>query len=115
MVVLVIHLLQHWRWLAILLKRLFSKFSGKERLKFLLDIAFFVDFVVISFSGIMISKTIMPFLGHYMPRSFFWHWLHIESSVWGIYLLGFHLALNWRWVVNTSKRYLIKPFTQLRS
>ena len=117
-IVLIIHLLQHWKWIAVILKRLFKKRTGKEELKFIVDIAFFIDFVVANFSGIMISKAILPFFGYFVPRSFFWHWLHIETSLWGIYLLGFHLALNWRWIVKTSKRYFIKPLTrkaQLRS
>ncbi|MBT3323446.1 MAG: DUF4405 domain-containing protein [Anaerolineae bacterium] len=112
-VIIVIHLLLHWKWMVAIIKRFFVKLPGRERFKSLIDILFFIDFILVSLSGILVSKVIILSLGITLPHSVFWRWLHIQSADWGIYLLGLHLALNWRWIVSTTKRYFLKPFQKL--
>jgi hypothetical protein len=103
-VIVVIHLLFHWEWIECTVKKFLTALSGLHRFKSILDIALFLDFVALGITGLMISKVVMRLLGIQTARNSFWRGLHVASADWLIFLIGLHLAINWRWVVNILKR-----------
>ncbi len=106
---IIIHLLLHWQWLVATTKRIFSKIAAQARLNYVLNMLFFIDMTLIIFTGIMISESALPSLGIRFQPNFFWRWLHSFSADLAVYILGLHVALHWKWVVNAFKRYVLRP------
>ena len=112
---LVYHLLLHWSWIVGVGKRLVSKLPAMERLKYAVDILLFVNMVVVVATGIWISEVAMGQIGVSFGANMIWRQLHTLSADLVLWLVALHLALNWRWVTNTAKRYLWQPVTGLFS
>ncbi|MCA0350468.1 MAG: DUF4405 domain-containing protein [Chloroflexi bacterium] len=126
-VMVVTHLLLHWQWIVAITKKIFRKVAWQQRINYILNIrkvawqqrinyilniGLFIDMTIIMFTGIMISKTVVPLLGLELPNNMTWRSLHGLASDAGVFLIGLHLALHWDWIVRTSKRYLIQPITK---
>lgn len=111
-VLLVYHLLLHWKWIVAVGKRVVGRLPALERLKALLDILLFVNMVVLIASGLWISEVALRQLGITAEAGFFWRRLHTLSADLTLWLVGLHLALNWRWITNAARRYLWQPLTR---
>ena len=109
----VVHLLLHWAWLVTVVRRFFGRLAGAARLNAVLNLAFFVDFTVMMFTGLMISRAALPLFGITLGRDALWTTLHRLSADLGVFILGLHVALHWKWIVNTSRRYLLDPLLRL--
>jgi hypothetical protein len=105
----VVHLLLHWDWIVALTKRFFKKVAAQSRLNYVLNWLFFVDMTILIFTGIMISEVALPLLGIRLEPGFMWRRLHSLTADWALIILGLHVALHWRWIVNTTKRYIVAP------
>jgi Domain of unknown function (DUF4405) len=110
---IVTHLLLHWQWIVETTKRIFSKISASQRINYALNILLFIDITIVSFTGIMISKSALPALGISLTQSFLWRSLHTLSADASLFLIGLHVALHWKWIVSTISRYVIQPIAQL--
>lgn len=106
---LMAHLLLHWNWIMAVTKRFFQKIPRPARINYILNIALFIAFTMIIFSGLMISKVVVGTFGLAGSDDPFWKILHTMSSNVVLLLVGMHIALHWRWVVNAFKRYLLSP------
>ncbi|MCB0114628.1 MAG: DUF4405 domain-containing protein [Caldilineaceae bacterium] len=106
---LIVHLLLHWRWISAITQRFFRRVPLNDRINYLLNILLFVDFVVLVVTGLWISEVAMATLGLPVQRGFAWRILHTLSADISIWLIGLHLAFNWKWVANAAKRYLWQP------
>lgn len=105
---IITHLLLHWSWLVGITRRFFGRITGEARLNYLLNLLFFIDMTIIMFTGILISESALPALGLSVAHSFAWRRLHDLSANLALPILGLHLALHWRWLVNTTKSYFRK-------
>ena len=94
--IMVIHIIFHWRWLTCLLKNFFGKLSALNRVKFVLNILIFFSFSSIIFSGIMMSRHVMPVFGIDAYGVSYWKWLHFSAVDITIWLTALHIALNWQ-------------------
>ena len=112
-IALIYHLLLHYNWIVAITKRIFSRLPGVERLRYVLDIALFIDMVILVATGIWISESALPLLGITVVPSFLWRQLHHLTADLVIWMIGLHLALSWKWIVNTFKRYLFQPIGRL--
>ena len=110
---IVVHLLLHWEWIVTVMRRIVGKLPAIQRIKYILDILIFIDFVVIGATGLWISKVAMGQIGVEFAHNSFWRWLHTSSADWGVWLIGLHLALNWKWVLNALKCYVWQPVAGL--
>lgn len=110
---LVYHLLLHWNWIVAITRRIFSKLPAVERLRYILDIALFVDMVIVIATGIWISEEALPLLGINVAPNFLWRQLHHLTADWVVWLIGLHLALSWKWIMNAFKRYMVQPVGRL--
>lgn len=110
---IVTHLLLHWQWIVETTKRIFSKIAAIQRINYILNMLLFVDIVVVSFTGIMISRSALPALGISLSPGFLWRMLHTLSADASLALIGLHAALHWNWIVNAISRYVVKPIAHL--
>ncbi len=108
-VVMTAHLVQHAGWAGTTLKRIFGRTSLRNRLNYLMMAALFLGFTTIIVSGLLISESALPALGVRPPALEFWAWLHLASVVWVLALVALHLAINWKWLANATRRYVLGP------
>lgn len=111
-IALVYHIMLHWQWITTTTKRLFGKLPIMQRIRYLINLALFIDMVVIVITGIWISEAALPQLGIPITPSRYFFGLHHTSAELSILLLGLHLALDWKWIVTNSKRYLVGLFSK---
>ncbi len=103
-IVLPVHMLVSWSWLAATTGRLFGTLPWKTRLTYLLNMAFFAALVVVTVTGLVISEAIAP---NWLPMTGsrgFWRVLHTTSSNACLVLMGLHIAVYWRTLVNVVQR-----------
>lgn len=112
---LIVHLVQHTNWIATTTRRIFAATSWRNRLNYLMMVALFVAFVAVIASGLIISEVALPWLGIATNPAAFWVWLHLASVSAVIWLTALHVALNWKWIATTIRRYVVKPLVLVRS
>ena len=105
----VVHLLLHWEWIAGVTRRFLGRTSGTARLNYVVDALFFIDLVVISLSGVMVSQALLPLVGLAAPGGTFWLVTHSLSADLVVLLVAVHAALHWKWIVNAVRRYVLRP------
>lgn len=103
---IVTHLLLHWSWIVGITRRFFGKVTQEARWNYLVNLLFFIDMTIIIFSGLMISEAALPAVGITLAHSFAWRGLHDLSANLALPILGLHVALHWRWIVNMTKHVL---------
>jgi thiosulfate reductase cytochrome b subunit len=108
-VALVAHLVQHGDWIATIWHRLGDATSLQNRANYLMMVGLFIGFASITVSGLLISEVAFPWIGYTPGGGQFWLWLHLSSVGWVVALVALHIALNWRWIVNTSERLVFAP------
>ena len=101
------HMLFSWSWIASLSRRLFAVQSARARINYLLNLILFAAVVAVIFSGILISQKAIPALTGMkaapdMDRR--WDYLHDLFSQFAVMLSGFHLAMNWDWVLAVAEK-----------
>ena len=111
-IALIYHLLLHWDWIISISRRLLRRLPSGQRLRYVIDLALFLDIVVLTMTGIWISEVAMRQLGIPVSPSFFWRRVHELTADFAIWLVALHLALDWKWIVSTTKRYIWQPLTR---
>ena len=101
---IVVHLLLNWSCILEITSRLFAKGAKNSRVNYVLNWGLFASGIMIMLSGLMISKTIVPFFGLSLPENMSWRQLHELSTNITMILMGLHVALHWNWIVNMFKR-----------
>ena len=112
---IVTHLLLHWQWIVEVTKRLFGKAQWPARINYILNALLFVDITAIIFTGLMISKVALPFLGIELAQGGGWRQLHDLTANLFLPLIGLHVALHWQWIANMVKRFVLNPLTGRRA
>ncbi|MFN8382294.1 MAG: DUF4405 domain-containing protein [Anaerolineales bacterium] len=103
---IVVHLLLNWNWIVEISSRLFSKSAKNSRFGYILNWGLFASGIMIMLSGLMVSKTVVPFFGLSLPQNMSWRSLHELSTNITMVLMGLHVALHWNWITNMFKRLL---------
>lgn len=103
---LLTHLLLSFDWFAAVTKRFFQKQTFQVRLNWMLSAALFIAMTLAFYSGLVISKTVMPALGIELAGGMAWKSLHSLSSNFTLFITALHLAVNWKWVV----KHIVSPF-----
>ncbi len=96
------HLLLAWSWITSQSRRFFTLQSVRARINYLLNLSLFAAVTAVIFSGILISQKAIPMLtGSKAAPDMDWRWdtLHNQFSDVVLMLAGFHLAINWEWVL----------------
>jgi len=106
---IITHLLLHWKWIFSVVRRFFSKLPGQVRINSLLNSLLFIAVTLMIFSGIMISKVVLSTFGLSGSHDMIWRWLHSSATDAALIIVGLHVALHWKWIVSTIKRYVVQP------
>lgn len=108
-----VHVVLHWDWIVNVLRRFFARLAGQARLNLILNVALFVDFVVVMLSGILISREALPLFGLVLQADRTWEGLHRLSADLSVFIVGLHVALHWKWLATTLQRYVLNPLVAL--
>jgi hypothetical protein len=110
---LLTHLILHWKWVVNTVSKFFKKMTLNNRINFLVDFLIFVSFVLLTFSGWMISRFMLPTLGISVPMGGEWKQIHSLSSKATLYLVALHFALHWNWAVESFKHHVEQPIARM--
>ena len=103
-----LHLIVNWSWIIAQSKKLFKRNSTKYKFDYLFNWLLYLDMILVTVSGIVISESALPAIGIHFTITPFWTIVHNTSASLLIILLGIHLALHWKWIVNTIKKLKLK-------
>lgn len=103
---IVTHLLLHWQWIIEVARRFFGKVTWTARVNYVLNTLLFIVMTIIIATGLMISEAALPLFGIQLPRDHVWSQVHRLASDAAVVLIGLHVALHWRWIVNATRRLL---------
>jgi cytochrome b len=101
---IIVHLLLNWNWIVGITSRLFSKVAKGQRFNYFLNWGLFASGILIVLSGLMISKTVVPFFGITLTENMSWKELHSLSTNITMVLMGLHVAVHWSWITCMFKR-----------
>jgi hypothetical protein len=106
----IVHLAYNYKWIINVGKKFFDKSVG-FRIKFIyiIDFLLLLSFVLIGISGIMISHIIFK-LG-IMPL---WRQLHTIASAVSVILLGVHIGLHGKMIINVARNKTKLPYTAIK-
>jgi hypothetical protein len=110
---IVTHLLLHWKWIVNVVQRFFKRLPGQVRINSLLNSLLFIDVTLIIFSGLMISKVVLSTFGITGSHDDIWRMVHTFATNVAVIIVGVHVALHWKWLVNALKRYLEQPVRKI--
>ena len=100
------HLLLSWSWISSLSRRFFAVQTLRARINYLLNLSLFAAITAVVYSGIVISQQAIPALAGTNPPDMDWRWhsIHSRFSLAVVMLSGFHLAINWEWVLAAAQK-----------
>jgi hypothetical protein len=101
------HLLLAWSWIASQSRRFFTSQSIRARINYLLNLSLFAAVTAVIYSGVLISEEAIPALTRSKASpDMNWRWdsLHNQFSAVVLLLVGFHLAINWEWVLAAGQK-----------
>jgi hypothetical protein len=103
-----IHLTLNWKWIVSVFSRLFNKLPGETRFNQIWDSILFLMMIFVSFSGAVLSESVLPTLGIHLTIDPFWRSLHTSMANLLILMFGVHLTMHWKWIVSNFRRYVLK-------
>ncbi len=107
-IALIYHMMLHWKWITSVTRRLFKKLPTIQRVRYVVNLALFIAMVVVVITGFWISESLMATIGLPTTNSHFFHELHHVSAELVPLLVGVHLALDWKWIVNNTKKFVLR-------
>lgn len=100
---ILLHIIFNAKWVSKVTCAIFSKkINARTRIGYLLNLLLLLDLAVIIISGISISRVVFPNVN--LQSGFFNKSTHTAASYMGLGLIGIHLGLHWRWVMNGTKQ-----------
>ncbi|RUT33575.1 DUF4405 domain-containing protein [Paenibacillus zeisoli] len=102
-VAFITHILLNLNWVIKVTAKLFDrKLPGMTRFSYLLNLLLLISMTFIVVSGILISEIVFP--GFHIGNTPWFKISHISVSFLGLILIGVHVGLHWKWVVNVAKK-----------
>ena len=97
------HLLFSWNWIATQSRRLLVERSARARVNYVMNLVLFGLVTASLFSGILISQKAIPSLTgtRISPDDLDLRWAELHKMFSSLVLIfsGFHLAINWDWLL----------------
>ena len=97
-VFILIHMFINRKWIISISKKLFDK-----KIKLRIKISYIVSFLLLISVGLIIVSGFYIILAP-VNRKMFWKMIHYTFSYISIALIGIHLGLYWKWVMNMFKK-----------
>jgi hypothetical protein len=104
-VLVVYHLVTHWKWVTTVTQRFFKHTSQQARLFYLVDAGLGTGFMLILATGLVISTWLSLSLGIYAA----WKNVHILSSISTLLLLLVKIGVHWRMIVQAARKTIFSP------
>ncbi len=101
---LLLHLTLHWEWVLRTTSRILTPLPARDRVRWVVDLGLLVVMSLCVASGVLVSRSALPFLGIKPVSGAFWNGLHTTTADLTIFLVAVHVALSWRWVLSVGKR-----------
>jgi small-conductance mechanosensitive channel len=101
---LFLHLLVNWRWIAGALGR-YGIAARRARVNTWLNGALYLTMVFTIFSGLVVSRVVLPAVGLTASDRRAWLQLHTVVASVTLVIVGLHVALNWDWIVSVVRRW----------
>lgn len=108
---LLLHLVLQWQWITATWRRAMAEKRRRSQFNFLLNTLLFVVMTLAIFSGILASEVVTPDLALAAGRTAVWSDVHSAATNTLVALVGLHVALNWRWIVNAIRLHVVRPLT----
>lgn len=102
---LLVHILLDWGWIVNITKRMFGKLPGEVRFNHIFDLVIFIMMTLALMTGFVISEAALPAIGIHVVIDPFWSMMHDLTANLTMVLIGIHLAMHWKWIVNSCRRY----------
>jgi len=99
-VLVVYHLVTHWKWVKTVTERFFKRTSQQARLFYLVDAGLGSGFALILATGLVISTWFSLSLGNYAA----WKNVHNLSSIATLLLLVVKIGAHWRMIVQNARK-----------
>jgi hypothetical protein len=103
-VIAIVHIYRSWDWIVATLSRVLARQTAATRFSLILNILVFVTMTIAVASGVAISREALPTLGLTWLTNNAWRGLHGLSAEASVILVGIHIAMHWRWIVNLVRR-----------
>ncbi|MGI9530534.1 DUF4405 domain-containing protein [Lutimonas sp.] len=100
----VLHVLINWKWIASNSRKIFKKQSEKSRFDYAFNWLLYLLMILVTVSGIVISESVLPIFGIHVEPDSFWSKIHDVSATLFMAFLGVHLALHWKWIINSLRK-----------
>ena len=108
---LLVHLVLQWQWITATWRRAMTEKRRRAQFNFLLNAVLFIFMTLAIFSGVLASEVVTPNLRLAAGRTSIWSDLHSFTTNTLVGLVGLHLALNWRWIVNAIRLHVVRALT----
>lgn len=108
----IVHLLLHWDWVVATTKRFLGHLAAQSRFFFILNLILFIDFTAVFFTGLMVSRRALPSLGIHIGNAAAFTGVHAVAAFLFIPIMALHVAVHWKWILNTVRRYVWMPLSQ---
>lgn len=105
---LLVHLLLSWSWIATATRRVLAPRRPRDTVNAVLNALLFISGAVVVVSGLVISQVGLPWLGISTIDDRTWRATHNQATTWMLIAVGAHIAMNWRWITNATKNYLLR-------
>lgn len=102
-VIILIHLILHWQWFVVVSKKFFTT-NSTNRARYFFDVILLAVFLLIIWSGVMISRTILA--GFSFGNQNVWKAIHYLSTDLALVMLAIKLGLHWNWIKNATLGFL---------
>ena len=103
---LLVHLTLHWDWVVRTARRIITT-TGRRRWTFVVNLLLTFDLVLCVGSGVLLSRYALPSLGvNFFLSGESWTNIHEKTADIAIGLIAIHVAIDWRWIINVTKRLL---------
>lgn len=102
---LLVHILLDWNWIVNITKRMFGRLPGEVRFNHIFDLVIFIMMTLALMTGFVISEAALPALGIQVTIDPFWSSMHDLTANLTMVLIGIHLAMHWKWITSSFKRY----------
>jgi hypothetical protein len=106
---LLVHLVLQWQWITATWRRAVTEKRRRAQFNLLLNGLLFVFMTLAIFSGVLASEVVTPNLPLAAGRTAIWSDLHSFTTNTLVGLVGLHVALNWRWIVNAVSLHVVRP------
>ena len=101
-----LHILLHWDWIVSLTRTFFRNLLHESRFNYVLNVLLFVDMIVITVSGILISRTLGLNIALSQDIEQTLHVLHMAGSDLVLIIVALHVAMHWKWIKTNASKYL---------